>query len=70
MSITIRPLDVTAVVLYLVALLVIGVRGARRTSAAENYFVGRRNFPGWIVALSMLGTIISSTTFLALPAAA
>lgn len=70
MSITIRPLDVIAVVIYLVAMLAIGVRGARRTSAAENYFVGRRNFPGWVVALSMLGTIISSTTFLALPAAA
>ncbi|MBI4622439.1 MAG: sodium/solute symporter [Verrucomicrobia bacterium] len=70
MTLAIRPLDVIAVVIYLLAMIAIGIRSARRTHAAENYFVGRRNFPGWVVALSMLGTIISSTTFLALPAAA
>jgi SSS family solute:Na+ symporter len=70
MTVAIRPLDVAAVVIYVTAMLGLGLYCARRTSAAENYFVGRRNFPGWAVALSMLGTIISSTTFLALPAAA
>lgn len=70
MDLAIRPLDVVAVVVYLGAMIALGVASARRTSGAENYFVGRRNFPGWVVALSMLGTIISSTTFLALPAAA
>ena len=70
MDLDIRPLDVAAVVGYLVMMLGLGAYCARQTSAAENYFVGRRNFPGWVVALSMLGTIVSSTTFLALPAAA
>ncbi len=70
MPIEIRPLDVAVVVAYVAAMLGIGLYCARRTAAAETYFVGRRNFPGWAVALSMLGTIISSTTFLALPAAA
>jgi len=70
MDFELRSYDLAAVVIYLIAMLVIGIRGARRSSHAENYFVGRRNFPGWVVALSMLGTIISSTTFLALPAAA
>ena len=70
MDLDIRPLDVAAVVGYLVMMLGIGAYCARQTGAAENYFVGRRNFPGWVVALSMLGTIVSSTTFLALPAAA
>src|SRR5688572_18234840 len=70
MDIAIRPLDVATVVAYLAALLGIGAYCARSNSVAENYFVGRRNYPGWVVALSLLGTIISSTTFLALPAAA
>lgn len=70
MDLNIRPLDAAAVAIYLAAMLVLGFVSARRSRSAENYFVGRRNFPGWVVALSMLGTIISSTTFLALPAAA
>lgn len=70
MNIASRPWDVAAVLAYMAAMLGLGLYLARRASAAENYFVGRRDFPGWAVALSMLGTIISSTTFLALPAAA
>jgi len=69
-DLAIRPLDAVAVVAYLAAMLALGFFLARRSTRAENYFVGRRNFPGWVVALSMLGTIVSSTTFLALPAAA
>jgi SSS family solute:Na+ symporter len=42
----------------------------RRNSDTEEYFVGNRSFSGWVVGLSMLGTIVSSSTFLALPAAA
>ncbi len=70
MTLEIRPLDALAVALYLAAMLAIGVYGSRRSTKAENYFVGHRNYAGWVVALSMLGTIVSSTTFLALPAAA
>ncbi len=70
MPIPIRAPDVIAVAVYLAAMIGIGIYCSRRGTSAENYFVGHRNFPGWVVALSMLGTIISSTTFLALPAAA
>ncbi len=70
MDITIRPLDAAAVIAYLAGMLVLGWVSARRSATAENYFVGHRDFPGWLVGLSMLGSIISSTTFLALPAAA
>ena len=70
MNLTIRPLDAVAVGLYLAVMLTIGFVSARRSTKAEHYFVGHRNFPGWLVGLSLLGSIVSSTTFLALPAAA
>jgi SSS family transporter len=69
-GIIIRPLDAAIVVAYLVGLLAIGILSARRSATAENYFVGHRDYPGWLIALSMLGSIVSSMTFLALPAAA
>lgn len=69
-SLTIRPLDALAVAAYLVGMLALGFISARRSATAEHYFVGHRDFPGWVIGLSMLGSIISSTTFLALPAAA
>lgn len=70
MDIAIRPLDAAIVAVYLVGMLGLGFVMARRSATSENYFVGHRDFPGWLVGLSMLGSIISSTTFLALPAAA
>jgi len=70
MNLHIRPLDAAAVAAYLIGMLVLGFVSARRSATAEHYFVGHRNFPGWVIGLSMLGSIISSTTFLALPAAA
>ncbi len=70
MTVSIRPLDVAAVVTYLAAMIALGVYCSRRSTSAESYFVGRRSFPGWAVALSMLATIVSSATFLALPSAA
>jgi SSS family solute:Na+ symporter len=48
----------------------VGVFFARRNKSTEEYFLGNRSFPGWAVGLSLLGTSISSVTFLALPAAA
>ena len=69
-GIIIRPLDAAIVAIYLLALVAIGVVSARRSGTAEHYFVGHRDYPGWLIALSMLGSIISSMTFLALPAAA
>ena len=70
MDIEFRPLDVAALVFYLAAMAGMGVYFARRNTSTEEYFVGSRSFPGWAIGLSMLGTSISSVTFLAFPAAA
>lgn len=66
----IRPLDLVTVVVYLLAMAGMGIYFARRMKSTEEYFVGDRSFPGWAIGLSMLGTSISSVTFLAFPAAA
>lgn len=65
-----RTLDALAILLYLVGMVAIALYFARRNTNTEEYFVGNRGFGGWVIGLSMLGTIISSATFLALPAAA
>lgn len=70
MNIEIRTADVVTVLIYLVGMLLAGFYFARKNKTTEDYFVGNRSFSGWVIGLSMLGTIVSSATFLALPAAA
>lgn len=66
----IRVLDLVAILVYLVGTLGVALYFARRNTSTEEYFVGGRRFAGWVIGLSMLGTIVSSSSFLALPAAA
>lgn len=68
--IDIRPLDLVVLILYLLGMIAVGIWFARRNDSTEEYFVGNRSFPGWAIGLSLLGTSISSVTFLAFPAAA
>jgi solute:Na+ symporter, SSS family len=70
MDFSIRTPDVITVVVYLLAMMAAGFYFAGRNKTTEDYFVGNRSFSGWVIGLSMLGTIVSSATFLALPAAA
>ncbi|MCA8996656.1 MAG: hypothetical protein KDA80_06720 [Planctomycetaceae bacterium] len=66
----VRPLDLIVLSLYLLGMLAMGLYFSRRNNSTEEYFVGGRSFPGWAIGLSMLGTSISSITFLAFPATA
>ena len=70
MNLTARPMDITIIILYLTGMAGLGIWYSRRTRTTEEYFLGDRSFPGWVIGLSMLGTSISSVTFLAFPAAA
>ena len=65
-----RLADLLVLVLFLLGMAGMGIYFARRSRSTEAYFLGERAFPGWAIGLSMLGTSISSVTFLALPAAA
>ena len=70
MSGMLRFPDIFAIFIFFVAMAWIGIYAAKKNNSTEAYFLGSRSFPGWAVGLSMLGTSISSITFLALPAAA
>ena len=65
-----RPVDIAVIVVYLLGMAGLGLWFSRRNKTTEQYFLGDRSFPGWVIGLSMLGTSISSVTFLAFPAAA
>jgi SSS family solute:Na+ symporter len=61
-------LDIGMLLLYLLGMAATGLYFSRRNVSTEEYFVGGRSFPGWVIGLSMAGTAISSITFIAMPA--
>lgn len=63
-------LNIIVLVVFLGIMALMGIYFAKKSNSTEAYFVGNRSFPGWAVGLSMLGTSISSVTFLAFPATA
>ena len=65
-----RFADLLAIILFFIAMTAMGIYFARKNTSTEEYFLGNRAFPSWAIGLSMLGTSISSVTFLAFPAAA
>lgn len=60
-------LDATTLGIYLAGMAAMGLYFSRKNRSTEEYFVGGRSFAGWVVGLSMVGTSISSVTFLAYP---
>jgi SSS family solute:Na+ symporter len=60
-------LDWIIIAVYFLFVIFIGIRFGKRQKSSENYFLGKRNFPGWAVGISMFATIISSWAFIALP---
>lgn len=61
-------LDIAAMITYLVVLIAMGFYFSRKNTSTEEYFVGGRSFAGWVIGFSMIGSSISSITFLAFPA--
>jgi SSS family solute:Na+ symporter len=61
-------LDLAVLALYAAVVLGMGFTFARRNTSTEEYFLGGRAFPGWVIGLSIVGTAISSITFLSMPA--
>jgi SSS family solute:Na+ symporter len=60
-------LDLAIIALYLLGTTVFGVWFVRRSGTLEGFVLGGRALPGWAVGLSILGTYLSSISFLANP---
>jgi solute:Na+ symporter, SSS family len=67
---TFAPLDFAVMLIYLAAMLGVGLRFARRQRATETYFLADRAMPWTPVALSLYASLTSATTYLVLPAKA
>jgi solute:Na+ symporter, SSS family len=63
----IRLLDMLVILVYFGGIAAAGIYFSRRNKNTEDYFLGGRNFPGWVIGLSLVGTSISSLTFMAYP---
>ncbi len=61
-------LDYCALASYLMLILYIGYRCSRSNDSTDAYFFADRKVPGWLIGLSLVGTSISSITFIAYPA--
>jgi SSS family solute:Na+ symporter len=64
----IRLADQVVIGMGILVLLAIGGICSRRNKTDEGYFLAGRSMPSWVVGLSLMATIVSSMTFLALPA--
>jgi SSS family solute:Na+ symporter len=55
---------------YLLAMVVIGLVCARKNAGTNDFFRGGQRIPWWAAGLSVFATMLSSITFMAIPAAA
>ncbi len=63
-------LDYSIIAIYLLAVAYFGVRIAGRQTTTDDYFLGSRNLPWWVVCFSIVATETSTLTIIGLPAIA
>ena len=65
---SLSTLDLVVLAIYFSIMVGMGVWFSRKNTSTDEYFFGGRRFRGWVIGLSLVGTSISSITFLAYPA--
>ena len=60
-------IDTAVVVLYFAATMSIGFASMRRSRTVEGFTAAERSMPGWLTGLAILGSFVSSISFLAYP---
>ncbi|MDR1280084.1 MAG: sodium/solute symporter [Opitutaceae bacterium] len=61
--------DWLVLVVYFSATVFMGLSFSKRSKrGTDAYFLGGRSFPGWAIGISLIGSMISSVTFIAYPA--
>lgn len=58
----------TTLGLYLLAMIGVGVYFSTRNKNTDDFFRGGQRIPGWVAGLSIFATMLSSITFVAIPA--
>ena len=64
----IHAIDFLVIIVYFIITLGIGYYVGRKNKSTNQYFLAGKSFPGWVVGISFIGTIISSVTFMGIPA--
>ena len=59
--------DKAILVIYFVSVILFGMYFRKRSNTADGFMIASGRLPSWAVGLSMLGTFVSSITFLAYP---
>jgi solute:Na+ symporter, SSS family len=59
-----HPIDWTIVVVYLIYVVVDGIRRSKGTKHLEGYFLASRSLPWWAVGLSVMATQLSAVTMI------
>ena len=57
------PLDLVVLVAYFVLIASIGIAVSRGQNTAAKFFIAGRGIPGWVIAFTLMGTIIGTGTF-------
>lgn len=63
-------LDLAVIVVYLIAMILIGLRVGRDVKDERDYFLGGRKLPWWAIGMSMVATDISALDFMGVAGAA
>lgn len=63
----ITSIDAVIIVLYLIAVLGLGVYHAFGTKNSDDFLLGGRRMPSWSIGLSLFATVLSTISFLAWP---
>ena len=63
-------LNYTTLVVYLLAMLMVGVYFTRRNKNTNDFFRGGQRIPWWAAACSIFATMLSSLTYMSVPAKA
>ena len=61
-------IDIAVLFLYFFSQVAIGLYVGRKNKSTDQYFLGGKSFSGLIIGISFIGSVISSSTFLAIPA--
>ena len=60
-------LDVAVIIAYLLVMLYMGFRIARKQRSTEDFFVGGRDLPAWAVGISLFASVMSTILYLGQP---